>query len=117
MTQEAKLKKIIEKAEKSGWEKECFEYSGVNWWIVKPKITHTIGGEVPILSVLFSKSFAVAIWGEGYKWFKMWDKQGEPIGSKGAKLLKKLEIRQDWQYHLQQAVLSDNPIDYYCENL
>ena len=53
-------------------------------------------------AILFDKSFAKAIWGE--------------CTHEGAEFEKEM-LGEEWQHHLQQAVISKNPIDYYYENM
>jgi len=109
MTQEEKLKKVIEHV---GWgkktmpaddvnNKDChFEnYTGFDWQCVLEFKSY--------YSLLFNHDFAKAYWGED-----------------SPKIMVKIDIgigtHQDleqWQYHLQQAVLSEDPIDYYYKNV
>ncbi len=51
--------------------------------------------------ILFNKELAKAVWGE--EWYMT--NYGQQTG------------RKLWQYHLQQAVISDNVIDYYYNNM
>ena len=86
MTQEAKAKKIIEKAVSNT---ELMDFS---------LQIDAITGKNKHYALLFDKSFAKAIWGEKFD-------ESKPY------------FLREWQYHLQQAVISENPIDYYYENM
>ena len=91
MTQEAKLKKIIERAKENDWDNS----KHLEWRVSKKGVAYTgdlaTEGMVHFSPVfLFDKSFAKAIWGEDWR---------------------------DWKFHIQAAVISENPIDYYMDNL
>ena len=94
MTQEAKLQKIIEKALENGWKD-----------IVSRLVVEDILQEVHecgCSEILFSHSFAKAIWGEE-----------RVTGLTGDEYYE----YPNWQHHIQQAVISDDPIDYYYKNM
>ena len=86
MTNEQILNKVIEKAKENGYE---FEYniksSQYNFYYY---------------AYIFSHDFAKAFWGE---------KDRTPIIA-GRRLLK--EAYPEWQYHLQQMVLEEEPLKY-----
>ena len=127
MTKEAKLKKIIEnegaklqkvinKAVKGGW------VQPENMLMFNENILTTNFVDGPFwffndveawYSILFQHSFAKAIWGEEIEWEEwarpkeesLWDgHECEFIGKR-------------WQFYLQQAVISDDPISYYYKNM
>lgn len=53
---------------------------------------------IPFNHLLFNHDFAKAIWGEENPTFV------------------KITFYKDWKYHLQQAVISEDPLEYYWEN-
>lgn len=104
MNKEEKLIKIIERAEKNG-------FKFLKWFNKRTKIK-----DFPIMScisimlnslefyqlLLIDHDFAKAFWGE-----EMIDDEVSPMGWVG-----EIPI---WQHHLQQAVISNNILDYYWE--
>ena len=95
MTKEDKLEKIIEKAEEGGFEKR-------EWG--KEDIVIPI---VLLNNLLFNHDFAKAIWGKEIQAVKMSKhvEQKQPV------------YMLNWEYHLQRAVISENPINYFYENM
>ena len=89
MTQEAKLKKIIEKAVEGGYKRRIHNISffleGDNYF-----------------AFLFSQSFAKSIWGEERVELRFSERNEGNIA---------------WEYHIRNAVISEDPISYYYENL
>ena len=63
------------------------------------------GSRVVCMMACFSHDFAKAFWGEGEKCL-------EPNLKRVGVGQYLTEDIQSWQYHLQQMVLEDNPIDY-----
>lgn len=53
--------------------------------------------------IIFNHDFAKALWGEE-------EYEGNPIGDPQGTL-------RDWQYHLQQMVIADDPIQYLGDNI
>lgn len=107
-TDKEKLKEIIEKAVKNGW--KCYQSGGNDDMtdFVKTNIDEFVKNLMDIPSyftILFAHDFAKAYFngveGLGVASDDFQTKQGK-LG---------------WQYHLQQAVLSENPINYYYEHL
>ena len=69
-----------------------------NGWDRRNEAT-TFNPNVGLYGMLFSHDFAKAIWGDF--------KSGE-IGN--------FDELENWKYHLQQAVISKDPLKYYWEN-
>jgi len=98
MTNEQVLKKAIEKAVKNG-----FKYA--------PYTTtdgiHPVFIEIPEISIyrhlIFSHEFAKAFWGEETAFGGIKEVKGKFIEK---------SILKEWQYHLQQLVLQENPLEY-----
>ena len=124
MTREDKLTKLIEIAVKNGWERD-----GFSAW-VRTKNKYMRGDEL-LYAIIFQQDFAKAIWGDG---IQAKEKDGiclccgkptKIVGSiNGCNHVywpehscPKCGQTKDWQYHLQQAVISDSPLEYYWENL
>jgi len=117
MGKQEKLTKIIEIAVERGYDNlGMYE---VQKYGQKIKRTNP-GGESSLMDkqrILFSHDFARAYWGE--EEIKIW-------GNEMAEMNNCLDSLSDgdfivysrpiWQYHLQQAVVSDDPIQYYWRN-
>lgn len=105
MTDQEILQKAIEKAVKNGW-----DYDGARFDTVKglhhPNLyefyehqeSSTMSRTLAFQEVIFSHPFAKAFWKDTHE----------------ATYTDKYEraISEDWQYHLQQMVLEENPIKY-----
>jgi hypothetical protein len=102
-TKEQKLKAIIEKGIKGGYK---YEYP------YEPKVLQYNNY---YYIVIFDHDFAKAIWGEEEGIFDC------PYGCEDSDedqedFRMEVEIPK-WQYHLQQAVISKDPIQYYYDHL
>jgi len=62
------------------------------------------------LNIIFNHKFAKAFWGEENRYQVYYHKTE-------ARKFPDIETIPEWQYHLQQMVLSDNPIQYLKEFL
>lgn len=115
MTNEQILKKAIKKAVKNGFNFAKFLNNKKHTLIgASLGLSETTKEQWQILIeykelIIFSHDFARAFWGKDYKYFKLWNKKGE---TKKCKILNKLDMKRDWQYHLQQMVLEEDPIKY-----
>lgn len=99
MTKEEILKKAIEKAEKNGWGSRWFgrplskcnlEFSVSSDWATILDMDNFTDCRFSIKNVIFSHDFAKAFWGE--------ELEGWPPT--------------DWETHLQQMVLEEEPLKY-----
>jgi len=89
MTNEQILRQAIEKAEKNGW-----------------KNPHELSiGEFNLYRKYFSHDFAKAFWGGDRIWRQLKYNSAKPT-------VEKEEFILAWQYHLQQMVISEDPIQY-----
>ena len=99
MSNEEILRKSIEKAQKNGWEVEELngrrekDYEALCEVLCDRKMYH---------SIIFSHDFAKAFFGEGEAYAYC----GEKSCSRN------LLGPKDWQYHLQQMVLREEPLQY-----
>lgn len=120
------LTKAIQKAIDGGWDfdgllapmdpgrYEVIAPFGGDYLIVK---TINWSGEESfdsINSVIYSKNFAKALWGEAMTTDKLWQKRDEPLGNKPPLLL---HVMPAYEYHLQQMVIAEDPIKYLGENI
>jgi hypothetical protein len=91
------LKKAVEKAVGNGWDKGknvlCFHIENF------------------VEMIVFDHSFAKAFWGEGETVFSR-EPLKEHFQSRRYGSFGRVVHLPDWQYHLQQMVLYENPIDY-----
>lgn len=112
MTKQDKLTKLIEIAVENGWDGlemwsktykvSCDDHDGLEnrVWI---EYEEGDGEQIVLACLLFSHDFAKAIWGE----------------EENVKYILNVPKRTKvyvWQYHLQQAVISEDPLEYYWEN-
>lgn len=95
MTQDEKLKKIYDIANDRGWDDKVYVVA----------MSYLIEGKQRVF--LFDQTLAKAIWGEGKQ-------DGRKNKSKCPCVWHKFR---KWEHNLQLAVISDNPIDYYIDNL
>jgi hypothetical protein len=103
------LTKAIEKAIAGGWEGELDRLSDDEpAWIVVGNSHILLDDSVPA-EVLFSHSFAKALWGEEEQAYEL----HIPFGRDGLNIK---YVSPKWQYHLQQMVIADDPIKYLEEN-
>jgi hypothetical protein len=94
MTEQEILKKAIEKAVENGY----------NGWDIDQIITDYRVGNPLFVAVIFSHDFAKAFWGESeHKVETMYFFNDKPEPT---------EVIEIWQFHLQQMVISENPIKY-----
>lgn len=94
----------MQKATDGGWDKVMLNCSEYNPW-TKEIIEETYDqfDSRPVYSFIFNHDFAKALFGET----RLIEET-----TKGTKTGRFVLFDQDWQYHLQQAVIDDNPIDY-----
>lgn len=113
------LQRAISKAIANGWQAAYDDYGNLLLGDPSsPRMTYTPG---PMASpedknILFDKSFAKALWGED-----LWERYQicfEPAYTRGASELSSSKVNlTEWQYHLQQMVIADDPIAYLGEHL
>jgi hypothetical protein len=91
------LEKAIQKAVDGGWDGTPDPY-----------------GETSIYDLIFNHDFAKALWGEAHTSDRM------PLpnehGYEGS-ITPSTPVTRLWEYHLQQMVIADDPIEYLGENL
>ena len=107
MKKEEILKKAIEKAQRNGFDfgidVKTLPFPDSFWATVSGSFQQYSG-------IIFSHDFAKAFWGNAkWCWIPGYDEWGE---LKGSPPEEKLFIMTSWQYHLQQMVISEDPIKY-----
>jgi len=106
------LRKCVAKAVRNGWRRNLFSYHDYNFIKLYSNgtvkvLTDNVGSGVifQLNELLFSHPFAKALWGDS-----------TPVLLKGMKgaTHKKLYLAGilEYQFHLQEMVLAENPIDY-----
>lgn len=95
MTNQQILEKAIQKAIDAGWQPPLYMQSPD--WRVKASYGH--------YDILFSRSFAKALWGE------------ETLSPNYGDMEMLSEPDYAWQHHLQQMVIAEDPIKYLGENI
>ena len=103
MTDKEVLQKAIEIAIENGWS-QGFNFKEDLRYEYNP-----IPLEYQAMSICFSHEFAKAFWGEGENQNREFDDFGSPTYKYSDGSFFKIP---EWQYHLQQMVLEENPIDY-----
>ena len=107
MTHQKTLEKAIQKAIDGGWDRLGNDDYDPDIMAMDALDSGT--AYINHLEIIFNHDFAKALWkNPGYK-------PGEtaPYG-----IGKKHEgIRPEWQYHLQQMAISEDPIQYLAENI
>ncbi|MBW2968536.1 hypothetical protein KY314_00250 [Candidatus Woesearchaeota archaeon] len=118
------LKKTIKKAIKNGWKKG--ERFLEDWWDETNSFERIIYWKA-YYHLIFSHDFAKAFWGEekvdefGYKFEDMSDREIQSsypkgfIYKAGETLYKQRnydDAQQSWKFHLQQMVISEDPLKY-----
>lgn len=107
MTDKEILKGVIEKVEKKGfdysewYEKNC-KYFEVEWECSITSYEVLLQSKMYIV-LIFSTPFVKALWGEGTRYIDCIDTE------RGEHLCTNMK---NWQYHLQQMVLEENPLQY-----
>ncbi len=140
-THEEILEMAIQKAIDGGWDffgllakdkgdSIWFESPLYNYWDVRrgqvlynssiPKV----GGHT---NIIFNHDFAKALWGEGHDCNTGYHKKREyfTMPATGDQIHEVnidyvaycLDHKENWQYHLQQMVIADDPIEYLGENI
>jgi len=117
MTKQEQLTKLIEIAVENGWKLKDNDGKIID--LEKFEILVDLDSPVGFVHfdskdclisrylerIYFNHDFAKAIWGEWKNDEQAWDENCyAPMGI----------VR--WQYHLQQAVISDDPLEYYWNN-
>lgn len=100
MTDSEILKKAIEKAKKNGYAPEYTARELIE------EVTLTSDSEALAFNMIFSHDFAKAFWGEDLILTGEWYVDDFTPEIRGKRAMPK------WQYHLQQMVISENPISY-----
>jgi len=72
---------------------------------------------IDIARLIYSHDFAKSLWGfnqvglyDNDKWYNIQEDEDTPM-------MCPVSILENWQYHLQQMVISDDPIEYLGENM
>lgn len=121
MTNKEILEKAIQKAIDGGYEGWGWPSSQdlLKWeWDDEDKVFSDGKGcdyeSINLEAVIFNHDFAKALWGEASTSDKLWHKIEAPMEN-GRDYL--LHVMPSWQYHLQQMVISDDPIKYLGEHM
>ncbi len=132
MNDQDKLKAVIERAVEGGWElpNEAWEYEvqSDRILILTSMGLDDEGHEVPgswrvsTYEILFSHEFSKAFWGEELVCdncgeLVQWDDDSRWCSGFCADKYRPREDMYEWAFHLQQAVLSESPLDYYFNHL
>lgn len=109
MTDKEILEKAIQKAIDGGWDAYGWKHftvtvGGVAWHDDEPYTPGTKANHDQVESLIFNHDFAKALWGE--EWYRgITPDMPAP------------DHKQTWQHHLQQMVISEDPIKYLGNNL
>jgi hypothetical protein len=106
MSNETILRKVIQKAHANGYKPRMR---------VEQIIAHNNQYQNPI-AIIFTQDFAKAFWGEE-DWTRVaYTLFANPPQSRG-NILTEPKLLKPWQYHLQQMVLEENPLEYLTQFL
>lgn len=128
MTSQQKLQYIIEKAIEGGWKDGNNFYIDGRGNLVKYYPNPTGGfrrysREASIKEIIFNHEFAKSLWGEEDKYYKTdcnCDGAGvrvHPLQDIHSLDCAKVKSKRGYIYHLQQAVISPEPIKYIYESI
>ncbi|RTL04825.1 hypothetical protein EKK58_09375 [Candidatus Dependentiae bacterium] len=110
MTDSEMLKEVIQRATDGGWEiGKNLNFTGINELIVYLDGASLVPSDLgwikfKLNEFLFNHDFAKALWGEP-----------RPTIEHSGKATS-FDFNKGWQYHLQQMVISENPIKYAYDN-
>ena len=122
MTTQQKLQKLIEAAIDGGWKQmHIGKYAGMTHDLISGELVTvwehkgletkwSVMSKWSVMAVIFNHEFNKALWGEGERPPCLCDYEDWMCE----------EIQHNtnaWQYHLQRAVINENPIDYMYDNL
>lgn len=123
MTQQEKLQALIEKAIENKWDYLLLDSLEYNPWTKQiVEETYEQYDSRPVYSFIFNYDFAKALFGEQ-------DMPPSKTGYEGTALPDNYNyysfdaaeeiqyVGPSWQYHLQQAVISEDPIDYMYQEM
>jgi hypothetical protein len=106
MSNENILKKAIEKAQANGYRPLM---------TVNQVIAHNKQYQNPI-AIIYTHDFAKALWGEEEWTQATYTLFANPPKGRG-NVLTEPKLLKAWQYHLQQMVLEENPLQYLAQFL
>jgi len=119
MTDKEILEKAIQKAIDGGWAGAYPNQSDVshlvlwaelnNWKVIKVLFSSIVGETTKdVSSVIYNHQFTKALWGEKFINPEYTDDTGSQVIGMH---------RTAWKHHLQQMVISDDPIQYLKDNI
>lgn len=118
MTEEEKLMAIFNKGTDNGWNEHSYRFQ--NELRLADRFDWVIASRT-YYAVIFSHDFAQAFFGSELLCYDCGEKVGQPImlgekvqlGTGQCNCSRQFENNEPaWQFHLQQLVLEENPIDY-----
>lgn len=108
-----KIERVIGKVVDNGF-KLPNDYRTVNEFIMEYRLLTEEGQQYALRGILFNKEFARRYWGEtNMSKYPIYE-NGKMYEDDDNRVHRVYEL--DWEYHIKQAVLSDDPIDYYDKN-
>jgi hypothetical protein len=117
MTNQEILEKAIQKAGNNGWiGKVLYENTGHSTWeeFVEEYIDSLLEQRT-YMALMTEHHFAKALWGESSRMHRY--RESPKVSDAYGAAAKYFNLRQaDWQYHLQQMVIAEDPIKYLGEN-
>ena len=105
MTHQEILEKAIAKAIENGWNCKLRKYSNID----QAMYIGMGNGNPEYEELIYNKDFAQVLWGEEeLKYHELEYPEQQPLQTLKRPL---------WQYHLQNMVIADDPIEYLGNNL
>ncbi len=125
MSNQEILEKVIQKAIDGGWSTTHFNtLKGDSYKHPDESEFHDLTGSWHSISpadIIFNHDFAKALWGDKPHYDKTYKLKYSIVSMNGKKSTiqqaKEAKRIPEWQYHLQQMVISDDPIKYLGESI
>ena len=120
------LEKAIQKAIDGGW-KGLWDISGFYikdyhmWDTFDDKTMSFHNGEfedyemMPVAAIIFNHDFAKALWGDELVQYP--EEDPHTVTARMGRTYERTDELWVWQYHLQQAVVSKDPLQYFLDYL
>lgn len=122
MTNVEILTKAIQKAIAGGLNEHTFHSLPISAFHIDlevgilGKLFSDDGEEIDVATIVFNHDFALSLWGEELHPYNATKAVQVAIDQGGGKVLVP-EALPNWQFHLQQMVVADDPLDYLGKNI
>lgn len=104
------LKKAVQIAITGGWTPTTHD-----WFFINKGDVNWEGVQNHLPEIIYNHDFARALWGEGEHGLNEVNGHWYEVGEFDERSY--IEILPTWQYHLQQMVIADDPLQYLADNI